>query len=252
MTFLILLAAACAPETPGPPGYTVGTVPLPTATSQASVTLPTETPIVKLPLTVSTLVKVRAGPGTSFNTLGLLEPGDRAVAIGRTAANDWLMIEFRLVPQGRGWIFRELATVEGDFKTLPVGEQVAVAPVPGQASPLPAPPPLPPPVTPTPLPPGAPTPIPTSLFDITPIPIELAFYADTTSVDYKQPCTYLRWIADPVQAVYLDGRSMLGRENWLVCPAIPSQTYTLEVVTYEGKRLSLSVTIDNSGLPSAP
>jgi hypothetical protein len=246
---LVWLAAACtarATETALPvPRVVTGLAPSATSAAPATSARPlasaSATAVIRLPLSARVILRVRAGPGTQYDTVGLMEPGETADAVGRTDAGDWLLIEAPAVPGGLGWVSREFAAVEGDVATLPVrGEIVAAPTLPALADlDLPTEP------TSTPLPPGAPTLTPAA----TAAPAQIAFYAETLEVDYKEPCTVLSWVANPAQAVYLDGESMLGRDSIFVCPAIPSQTYTLEVVMLDGRRQVLTLTITNSGIP---
>jgi hypothetical protein len=192
------------------------------------------------------LLRVRAGPGTTFDTVALLQAGEPASAVGRNAGGDWLLIEYSN-REKRGWIYGDYAQVrEGDLGELPVVSEVVAAPS-LQAGQAVTPPPE---LTSTPLPPGFPTPTATATGVVAAaIEPEIGFYADTLQVDYKQPCTYLRWIARPAQAVYLDGESMAGRDFIAICPQIPSQTYTLEVVRLDGRHVVLELTVNNSGIP---
>jgi uncharacterized protein YgiM (DUF1202 family) len=197
-----------------------------------------------VPVAATTLLRVRSGPGLNFDTLALMQAGQPASAIGRNPEGDWLLIEYSDEGE-RGWIFAELASAEeGDTASLPVVTEVVAAPSLAAALVFTPPPEF----TATPLPPGFPTPTitPTGAAAIEP---EIGLYADTLRVTYQEPCTYLRWIARPAQAVYLDGESMLGRDFIAVCPRIPSQTYTLEVVMLDGKRAVLALTIENEGIP---
>jgi len=49
-------------------------------------------------------VNVRSGPGTSFNSLDVLNPNDAVTLTGRDANGAWLQIEFAAGPDGKGWI----------------------------------------------------------------------------------------------------------------------------------------------------
>jgi hypothetical protein len=247
--FAVLALAACGPRATGTPLPVprVITEIAPTTTQVLAAASPeprsTATEQLRLPLVASVILRVRSGPGTSYDTVGLMQQGETAAAIGRTEAGDWLLIEMPVVPGGLGWVSREFTAVEGEIEALPVSAELIAAPT---LPPL-AEFDLPPEATSTPLPPGAPTLTATPV--VTAPPAEIGFYADTLEVDYTAPCTYLRWIAKPAQAVYLDGESMLGRDFIAVCPRIPSQTYTLEVITLDAKRVTLTLTITNSGIP---
>jgi hypothetical protein len=248
---LALVVAACTPRAASPtlPVPRVVTGLAPSATEAASqvagrpTVSPSATEFMRLPLSASVILRVRAGPGTQYDTVGLMQQGETAAAVGRSEAGDWLLIEAPAVPGGVGWVSREFTAVNGAVDVLPVSGEIIAAPT---LPPL-AEFDLPPEATSTRLPPGAPTLTPAPA--ATQAPAEVGFYADTLEVDYRKPCTNLYWIASPAQAVYLDGESMLGRDTIVVCPRIPSQTYTLEVVALDGRRLVLTLTISNSGIP---
>ena len=248
-----IMAAACTPQATGAvlpvPRVITSVADTDTAAAVTTTALASPTPQpraavqLRLPLAASVVLRVRAGPGTGYDTVGMLQQGETASAIGRSEAGDWLLVEMPAVPGGLGWVSREFAAIEGEVESLPVSTALISAPT--------LPPlagfELPPEATSTPLPPGAPTLSPPP--PATAAPAEIGFYADTPQVDYAEPCTYLRWIANPAQAVYLDGKSMAGRDFIAVCPVIPSQTYTLEVVTLDGQRVTLTLTIANGGIP---
>jgi hypothetical protein len=72
-------------------------------------------------------LNIRAQPSTSAAIIGTLAPGATLVAVGRTAAGDWLHVE--LEDGDTGWIFAQLVTGEGDLATLAVVEGDAAGPV---------------------------------------------------------------------------------------------------------------------------
>ena len=49
-------------------------------------------------------LNVRSGPGTTYDTLGLLEPGVAVSLIGKNSTGSWFQIDFPTGPGGRGWI----------------------------------------------------------------------------------------------------------------------------------------------------
>ncbi|HVN15880.1 MAG TPA: SH3 domain-containing protein [Anaerolineales bacterium] len=49
-------------------------------------------------------VNVRSGPGTDFNSLGILNPQDAVTLIGKDSNGTWLQIEFASGPDGKGWV----------------------------------------------------------------------------------------------------------------------------------------------------
>jgi len=58
-------------------------------------------------------VIVRTGPGITYPKAGLLASGDKAVARGRTAANDWIYIDFPGAPQGKAWVYSVYTKLDG-------------------------------------------------------------------------------------------------------------------------------------------
>ncbi len=100
--------------------------------------------------TATDSVRLRAGPGTLFRTVGLVGQGATVPIIGRTAASDWLLVEHRTM---RGWIYRSYASVSGDLNAVPLSDgQGSAAPVQSAPQPVsqPAPQPQPPPPAPPP------------------------------------------------------------------------------------------------------
>jgi len=49
-------------------------------------------------------INIRSGPGTSFNSIGTLNPQDVVVLSGKDSNGAWLQIEFATGPDGKGWI----------------------------------------------------------------------------------------------------------------------------------------------------
>ena len=64
-------------------------------------------------------LNVRSGPGTSFNSLGTLNPQDVVALIGKDSNGAWLQIEFSAGPDGKGWINAAFARAQG-VDNLPV------------------------------------------------------------------------------------------------------------------------------------
>jgi uncharacterized protein YraI len=158
---LVLLAltivAGCGPApTPEPTVTPTPTSPLPPTDTP----MPTDTPVptpVPSPTPTSEpeavvavdLLNLRAGPGTNYDILTMMEEGTKSTVVGRTEANDWLKV---VIADGReGWVFAEMVTVSGDLGAI------AVAQAPPTPMPLPSPTPeaptaIPEPPTPTPKP----------------------------------------------------------------------------------------------------
>ncbi len=79
---------------------------VPTVTSTAS------GPIVTVRLDIDQpQINVRAGPGTTYDKVGILQIGQSAVAKGRTAGGDWIMIEYPGVQGGLAWVHSSLVDI---------------------------------------------------------------------------------------------------------------------------------------------
>jgi uncharacterized protein YraI len=66
-------------------------------------------------------LNVRSGPGTSFNSLGTLNPQDVVSLSGKDPNGAWLQIEFAAGPQGKGWVNAAFVRAQGvDLNGLPI------------------------------------------------------------------------------------------------------------------------------------
>jgi uncharacterized protein YraI len=64
-------------------------------------------------------LNIRSGPGTSFNSLGILNANDVVSLTGKNRDGIWLQIEFAGGPDGKGWV--NAAFVKADtLDTLPI------------------------------------------------------------------------------------------------------------------------------------
>jgi uncharacterized protein YraI len=70
-------------------------------------------------------VNVRSGPGTDFNTLGILNPKDAVTLIGKDASGIWLQIQFSSGPDGKGWVTAAYIQASG-LEALPIVGQTGV------------------------------------------------------------------------------------------------------------------------------
>jgi uncharacterized protein YraI len=64
-------------------------------------------------------LNVRSGPGTNYNSLGILNPDDQVVLTGKNGTGTWLQIEYPAGPGGRGWVSVAFVQV-GDISNLPL------------------------------------------------------------------------------------------------------------------------------------
>jgi len=49
-------------------------------------------------------LNVRRGPGTNFESLGMLKAGDLVKALGKDASGAWIQIEYPAAADGKGWV----------------------------------------------------------------------------------------------------------------------------------------------------
>jgi hypothetical protein len=106
---------------------------------QTSVASPQPTPAPQPTTPTATVrnasINIRTGPGTNYESIGLLNQGDACTLTGRDPANTWWQVQ--CLNGLSGWILQQLVDVVGNTASVPV------APVPPPPPP-PAPPPQPP------------------------------------------------------------------------------------------------------------
>jgi uncharacterized protein YraI len=64
-------------------------------------------------------INVRSGPGTDFNSLGILNPQDVVNLTGKDPNGAWLQIEFASGPEGKGWVNAAFVQAPG-VENLPI------------------------------------------------------------------------------------------------------------------------------------
>ncbi len=64
-------------------------------------------------------LNVRNGPGTNFESLGMLKAGDLVKALGKDEFGAWIQIEYPATSQGKGWVNAAFIRLEG-VDQLPV------------------------------------------------------------------------------------------------------------------------------------
>jgi uncharacterized protein YraI len=113
-------------------------------------------------------INVRSGPGTLYDEVGILLPGQSAAVKGRTSGGDWLLIDYAGAPNGQGWIYEALVTLSpGEVQIVEVPP--TVTPVMTQT------------INPTLAAQFIKTPVPTRLATYTPVdPLIIATYEDKT------------------------------------------------------------------------
>lgn len=93
-------------------------------------------------------LNVRSGPGTNFNSLGVLNENDVVSLTGRNRDGTWLQIEFAGGPEGRGWVSAGFLRADG-AEGLPIVSEAGE--VLGTGTPMDTPPPPTPTLVPAPL-----------------------------------------------------------------------------------------------------
>jgi len=64
-------------------------------------------------------INVRSGPGTSFNSLGTVNPQDVLLLTGKDPNGTWLQFDFEAGPEGRGWVNAAFVQAQG-VENLPI------------------------------------------------------------------------------------------------------------------------------------
>lgn len=128
-------------DTPSP-SSTVGpsSTPRPTNTPKPTMTvLPSDTPRPTLTATAtypqvvaSKVVNLRAGPGTSYPTVGAAKAGDRYDITARNQDGSWF--EVCCVNSKRVWVARSVVTVSGDMNSVALAQNIPPPPTKQPAS----------------------------------------------------------------------------------------------------------------------
>jgi len=111
LVLLPLLAVACGTSQPvatsSPTGF-VTVLSTETSTSLAVTLAPTSTATQITHEGILTLqVHVRSGPGTGYDSLGLLNAGQTVLVISKDAQSTWYQILYSSAPQGRAWVIAQ-------------------------------------------------------------------------------------------------------------------------------------------------
>jgi uncharacterized protein YraI len=130
LLLVILLASACSappspvamptPSSTHPPS--ASPTPALTATPPPPATTATPWPVEG---TLTVRVNVRSGPGTEFESLGMLDPGQKVLISAQDQAGQWYQFYYPSAPGGRAWVIAQ-------FVQIPAGTQV-----PREATPTP-------------------------------------------------------------------------------------------------------------------
>jgi hypothetical protein len=64
-------------------------------------------------------INVRSGPGVLYNLVGVLLPGQKVPALGKSAGGDWVLIQYQGVPGGQGWVYAPVISLTpGDLQII--------------------------------------------------------------------------------------------------------------------------------------
>lgn len=64
-------------------------------------------------------INVRSGPGVLYNQIGVLLPGQKAPALGKSAGGDWILIQYPGVPGSQGWVYAPVVSLTpGDLQII--------------------------------------------------------------------------------------------------------------------------------------
>ena len=91
----------------------------------------TETPSEPRAVVTHETLNVRAGPGTSYARVGVLQQGDEVKATGRNGAGTWLAIT--TADGTEGWVYADYTSLDTAIQSLPVAQAS-----PPPASPMPS------------------------------------------------------------------------------------------------------------------
>jgi hypothetical protein len=64
-------------------------------------------------------INVRSGPGVLYNLIGVLLPGQKVPALGKSAGGDWVLIQYQGVQGGQGWVYAPVISLTpGDLQII--------------------------------------------------------------------------------------------------------------------------------------
>jgi uncharacterized protein YraI len=116
-TTLLLLACTLSAAISGEPNAPGANPPVAPPTNVPPAEAPTLTatvvvgPTVCTPqITANTAANVRFGPGTGFNIVGSLNPGQTATIDGKNTEGTWWYIVYATAPGGHGWVAASTST----------------------------------------------------------------------------------------------------------------------------------------------
>lgn len=64
-------------------------------------------------------VNVRSGPGTEYDQVGVVVPGQTSAILGQSPDSAWIKIEYIGGPDNTGWVFAQFVRIIGDNANIP-------------------------------------------------------------------------------------------------------------------------------------
>jgi uncharacterized protein YraI len=68
---------------------------------------------VYITVTYTEPMNVRGGPGTSYDILGQIQPGEMLPALGISPGREWVQISYTNGPGGVGWVYASYVSISG-------------------------------------------------------------------------------------------------------------------------------------------
>jgi hypothetical protein len=184
--------------------------------------------------TTSASVEIRVGPGTNRGVRDYLPRNQSIDVVGQYTDNSgilWFKIQppnYNPAEADRYWVRASNVNQSGDCENVPDASASQLVPQ------------KPPPQN-TPLPNA--TSAPGSDFPT----MSIAFYADRYNINIGE-CANIFWDVRGIREVYYQGSAVTGQGSRLECPST-TRTYTLTIITVDGRTLYRTVTITVSSYP---
>lgn len=78
------------------------------------------TPAPQVTVRTTDVTNVRSGPGTNYERVTQLQPGQSVRAVARNQEGTWLLLDLETEDGGDAWVSAEVVEVSGDVSALPV------------------------------------------------------------------------------------------------------------------------------------
>ncbi len=121
--FLSTLLMSCSTAEQEPTATPIPTITLTLSPTSAPTTIPTATPVEVTLRVKNELINCRLGPGTEYESVNELVPGQFAQVTGRNETSTWLYIRDPGNPGNFCWVSAEVVETQGAVNELPVALQ---------------------------------------------------------------------------------------------------------------------------------